>query len=135
MRTLGGLCYWPARRESVVFMPFSLNRYPASEGAYRMGKVTPFLWFDTRAEEAARFYVAIFNNAKIENISRSGDGPEDPVFSVTFELDGQRFMALTGGPQYSFTPAVSFFVSCETQAEVDDFWTKLSAGGKPGHCG
>jgi len=100
-----------------------------------MGKVTPFLWFDTRAEEAARFYVAIFNNAKIENISRSGDGPEDPVFSVTFELDGQRFMALTGGPQYSFTPAVSFFVSCETQAEVDDFWTKLSAGGKPGHCG
>ena len=103
-----------------------------------MQKIRPFLWFDDKAEEAVDFYTAIFKNAKIGDIMRSGEGgprPAGSVLSVTFELEGQEFVALNGGPHFSFTPAVSFFVTCETQAEVDAFWDKLSAGGKTNRCG
>jgi predicted 3-demethylubiquinone-9 3-methyltransferase (glyoxalase superfamily) len=97
-----------------------------------MQKITPFLWFDGTAEEAMKFYVSIFRNAKVVNVS---PGPNGKVMSATFELDGQRFNALNGGPMYQFTPAVSFFVSCETQEEVDHHWDSLLAGGKPLQCG
>ncbi|HEX9464471.1 MAG TPA: VOC family protein [Alphaproteobacteria bacterium] len=103
-----------------------------------MQKITPFLWFDGKAEEAMNFYVSIFKNSKVLAISRYGDagpGPKGTVMTAAFELDGQKFVALNGGPQFTFTPAVSFVVDCETQAEVDHFWEKLSAGGKPNHCG
>lgn len=91
-----------------------------------MQKITPFLWFDGRAEDAARFYTSIFKNSKIE---RSTD------MSATFQLEGQKFMALNGGPQFTFTEAISFFVNCKTQKEVDELWEKLSAGGEKGRCG
>jgi predicted 3-demethylubiquinone-9 3-methyltransferase (glyoxalase superfamily) len=103
-----------------------------------MQKITPFLWFNKDAEEAANFYISIFKNSKILSVSRFGDagpGPKGSVMSVTFELQGQQFMALNGGPHFTFSPAVSFFVNCETQEEVDDFWDKLSAGGKKSRCG
>ena len=103
-----------------------------------MKKITPFLWFDGNAEEAAKYYVSIFKNSKLGHISRFGDGapaPPGSVMSVSFELDGQEFVALNGGPQFTFSPAVSFFVNCETQEEVDHFWEKLSAGGEIMHCG
>jgi predicted 3-demethylubiquinone-9 3-methyltransferase (glyoxalase superfamily) len=104
-----------------------------------MQTITPFLWFNDNAEEAMNFYVSIFKNAKVGNVSRYGDagsGAKGSVMSATFQLDGQDFMALNGGPQYKFTPAISLFVSCETQEEVDELWEKLSAGGgKPGRCG
>jgi len=100
-----------------------------------MQKITPFLWFDGKAEEAMNFYVSIFKHSKVMSVNRAGPGPDAPVFSVTFQLEGQEFYALNGGPQYSFTPAVSFFVSCETQAEVDDLWGKLTAGGQEQPCG
>ena len=103
-----------------------------------MQKITPFLWFDDNAEEAANFYISIVRNSKIAGISRYGEvgpGPKGAVMSVTFELDGQKFMALNGGPQFTFTPAISFFVNCETQQEVDELWEKLSAGGKKERCG
>ena len=91
-----------------------------------MQKIRPFLWFDDNAEAAARFYTSIFKNSKIENVS--------PIVT-TFVLDGQPVMALNGGPQFKFTEAFSFFVNCDTQAEIDELWTKLSAGGEPGRCG
>ncbi|MGA9207358.1 MAG: VOC family protein [Terriglobales bacterium] len=103
-----------------------------------MGKITPFLWFDDKAEEAANFYTSIFNNSRIVGISRYGEagpGPKGAVMSVTFELEGQKFMALNGGPTFTFTPAISFFVSCENQQEVDELREKLSAGGKKDRCG
>jgi predicted 3-demethylubiquinone-9 3-methyltransferase (glyoxalase superfamily) len=103
-----------------------------------MQKIRPFLWFDDKAEEAVDFYTAIFRNSKIGDVMRCGEGgprPAGSVLSVTFELEGQEFVALNGGPHFSFTPAVSFFVTCETQAEVDAFWDKLSAGGKANRCG
>jgi predicted 3-demethylubiquinone-9 3-methyltransferase (glyoxalase superfamily) len=103
-----------------------------------MQKITPFLWFDGKAEDAANFYTSIFKNSKIAGIGRYGEagpGPKGAVMSVTFELDGQKFMALNGGPQFAFTPAISFFVNCETQPEVDQLWEKLSAGGQKGRCG
>ena len=103
-----------------------------------MQKITPFLWFDGKAEEAMNFYVSIFKNSKIKNVTRCGDmgpGPKGSVMSATFELEGQDFYALNGGPHFSFTPAISFFVSCETQQEVDELWEKLSAGGKTERCG
>jgi len=103
-----------------------------------MQKITPFLWFDGNAEEAMNFYVSIFKNSKVGRISRYGDtgpGPKGTVMSVTFQLEGQEFMALNGGPHFSFSPAISFFVSCETQEEVDQLWEKLSAGGKIEKCG
>ena len=91
-----------------------------------MPKITPFLWFDGRAEEAAKFYTSIFKNSKIESIS---------PMSATFVLAGQQFVALNGGPQFKFTEAISFFVSCETQKEIDYFWEELSAGGEKSRCG
>jgi len=103
-----------------------------------MQKITPFLWFDDKAEEVANFYTSIFKNSRIEGISRYGEagpGLKGTVMSVTFELDGQKFMALNGGPLFTFTPAISFFVNCETQQEVDELWEKLSAGGKKERCG
>ena len=103
-----------------------------------MQKITPFLWFDHHAEEAANLYVSIFKNSRIVNISRWGEGgpvPKGVAMSVTFELSGQEFMALNGGPTLTFSPAISFFVKCETQQEVDEYWEKLSAGGKKERCG
>jgi predicted 3-demethylubiquinone-9 3-methyltransferase (glyoxalase superfamily) len=97
-----------------------------------MQKITPFLWFDGKAEEAANFYVSVFKNSKVVSVS---PGPNGTAMSATFQLDGQDFFALNGGPQFTFTPAVSFFVNCETQQEVDDLWEKLSAGGKEERCG
>ena len=103
-----------------------------------MQKITPFLWFDDKAEEAMNFYVSIFKHSKVGRVSRYGDagpGPKGSVMSAAFELDGQEFFALNGGPVFQFTPAISFFVNCETQAEVDEFWEKLSAGGETNRCG
>jgi len=103
-----------------------------------MQKITPFLWYDGKAEEAANFYVSIFKNSKMGKISRYGDagpGPKGSVMSVTFQIEGQEFFALNGGPHFKFTPAISFFVNCETQQEVDDLWEKLSAGGRTDRCG
>jgi predicted 3-demethylubiquinone-9 3-methyltransferase (glyoxalase superfamily) len=103
-----------------------------------MSKITPFLWFNNNAEEAMNFYCSIFKNAKVGKVSRYGDagpGPKGTVMSATFELDGQEFFALNGGPLFPFTEAVSFYVKCETQAEVDYYWEKLLAGGKPSQCG
>lgn len=103
-----------------------------------MQKITPFLWFDTQAEEAANFYVSVFKNSQIVSVSRYGDtgpGPKGAVMTVEFELDGQRFVGLNGGPNFSFTEAVSFVVDCATQEEVDYFWQKLSEGGKEVQCG
>ena len=103
-----------------------------------MQNITPFLWFDGNAEEAMNFYTSIFKNSKIGRITRYGDagpGPKGAVMSGTFQLDGQEFMALNGGPQFKFTEAISFFVNCETQEEVDELWEKLSAGGQKSRCG
>jgi predicted 3-demethylubiquinone-9 3-methyltransferase (glyoxalase superfamily) len=103
-----------------------------------MQKITPFLWFDGKAEEAVNFYVSIFKNSKVGSITRYGDagpGPKGTVMIATFQLEGQDFVALNGGPQYSFTPAISLFVDCKTQEEVDDLWNKLSEGGKTDRCG
>ena len=103
-----------------------------------MQKITPFLWFDDKAEEAARFYVSIFRNSRIVSLSRYGDagpGPKGAVMVAAFELEGQAFMALNGGPQFAFTPAVSFMVNCVTQDDVDYFWEKLSEGGEKNRCG
>ncbi len=103
-----------------------------------MQKITPFLWFDDKAEEAMKFYTSIFKNSKIGRITRygqGGPGPKGTVMSCTFQLEGQEFMALNGGPQFTFSPAISFFVNCETQEEVDELWEGLSAGGKKERCG
>jgi len=103
-----------------------------------MQKITPYLWFDNQAEEAANFYVSIFNNSKIEKVVRNGKagpGPEGSVLIVEFSLDGQNFIALNGGPQFPFTEAISLFVDCEDQREVDDLWTKLTDGGQESACG
>ena len=103
-----------------------------------MQKITPFLWFDDRAEEAMNFYTSIFKNSKVGRVTRYGDagpGPKGAVMSATFQLEGQEFMALNGGPLFQFTPAISFFVSCKTQGEVDELWAKLSEGGTPERCG
>ena len=103
-----------------------------------MPQITPFLWFDYQAEEAAEFYVSIFGNSRILEVSREGEPDVDVparAMSVTFELDGRRLIAFNGGPEFPFTPAISFFVDCETQAEVDERWERLSAGGQPGQCG
>jgi len=101
-------------------------------------RITPFLWFDRDAEDAARFYTSIFENSRIVSLSRYGDagpGPKGSVMVVVFELAGQRFMALNGGPQFKFTEAVSFLVDCETQRDVDGLWSRLSDGGATGRCG
>ena len=103
-----------------------------------MQKITPFLWFNDQAEEAMNFYTSIFKNSKIGSVSRYGEGgpgPQGSVMTATFELDGQEFMALNGGPLFTFTEAISFFVNCETQAEVDELWEKLTEGGEESQCG
>lgn len=103
-----------------------------------MGKITPCLWFDGKAEEAARFYISVFRNARITGMmhyGEAGPGPAGSVLSVTFELEGQDFIALNGGPHFTFSPAISFFTKCETQEDVDDLWEKLSAGGEKNVCG
>jgi predicted 3-demethylubiquinone-9 3-methyltransferase (glyoxalase superfamily) len=103
-----------------------------------MQKITPFLWFDTEGEDAARFYTSVFPNSKIGEIARYGSAgprPEGTVMTVSFELDGQRFVALNGGPEFAFSEAVSFLVNCDTQDEVDSYWSALSEGGEEGPCG
>ena len=107
-----------------------------------MQKITPFLWFDNKAEEAAKFYCSIFKNSKIGKTSRYGEEgeqvsgrPAGSVMTVEFELEGQDFIGLNGGPHFKFNEAISFVVSCKTQAELDRFWNKLSAGGKKVQCG
>ena len=103
-----------------------------------MQKITPFLWFDGTAEEAMNLYVSMFKNSAIKGVSRYGDagpGPKGTVMTASFELDGQEFVALNGGPHYSFTPAISFVINCQTQEEVDHYWDKLSAGGQEQPCG
>lgn len=103
-----------------------------------MSKISPFLWFDNQAEEAAKHYVSIFPGSKIVSTSRYGEagpGPKGSVMTVTFELDGLQFIALNGGPQFKFTEAISFSVDCKTQEEVDRYWDKLSVGGEEGPCG
>jgi predicted 3-demethylubiquinone-9 3-methyltransferase (glyoxalase superfamily) len=103
-----------------------------------MQKIIPFLWFDDKAEEAVNFYVSIFKNSKVVSVTRYGEagpGPKGSVMSATFQLEGQDFYALNGGPQFKFTPAVSLFVNCETQKEIDELWEKLSEGGRKDRCG
>jgi predicted 3-demethylubiquinone-9 3-methyltransferase (glyoxalase superfamily) len=108
----------------------------------RLQRITPFLWFDDRAEEAARYYVSIFDDARITSvarydaeIARSAGRPVGSVMTVAFELDGQEFVALNGGPVFTFTEAISLVVNCESQEEVDHFWARLSAGGQEIECG
>jgi len=103
-----------------------------------MQRITPFLWFDDNAEQAAKFYTSIFKNSKIKGVSRYGEagpGPKGSVMVVNFQLDGQEFIALNGGPQFKFTEAISFTVYCKTQKEVDHYWNKLSKGGQQVQCG
>ncbi|MCX6081959.1 MAG: VOC family protein [Chloroflexi bacterium] len=103
-----------------------------------MPKITPFLWFNDNAEEAINFYVSLFKDSKITNISRYGESsplPAGTIMTASFQLDGQEFTALNGGPYFKFNEAVSFVVDCETQEEVDYFWNNLSAGGEEGQCG
>lgn len=103
-----------------------------------MQKITPFLWFDDQAEEAMNFYISIFKNSKVGTVTRYGEagpGPKGTVMSATFQLDGVEFMALNGGPLFKFNESISFFVNCATQAEVDELWEKLSAGGEKSRCG
>lgn len=103
-----------------------------------MQKISPFLWFNDNAEEAVKFYLSVFKTGKITSITRHGEagpGPAGSVLTVGFELHGQEFTALNGGPSYAFTPAISFVVNCETQEEVDTYWEKLSEGGHLSQCG
>ena len=103
-----------------------------------MQKITTFLWFDNNAEEAMNFYVSVFKNSKVLRVARYGDagpGPKGTVMTANFQLDGQEFVALNGGPHFKFTEAISFVVNCETQQEVDEFWKKLSEGGEESRCG
>lgn len=103
-----------------------------------MQKITPFLWFDGNAEDAMNFYVSVFKKSKVVSVRRygkAGPGKEGSVMTGTFQIEGQEFFVLNGGPQYKFTPAISLFVNCETQQEVDELWDKLSAGGRKDRCG
>ena len=103
-----------------------------------MQKITPCLWFDTEGEEAATFYTSVFKNSRILSVARYGEAgprPAGTVMTVSFELDGQEFVALNGGPEFTFDEAISFQVSCDSQAEVDDYWDRLSEGGQEGPCG
>jgi predicted 3-demethylubiquinone-9 3-methyltransferase (glyoxalase superfamily) len=107
-----------------------------------MQKITPCLWFDDKAEEAATFYVSVFKSAKLGHITRYGEAgakvsgrPKGSVMTVTFEIEGQEFVALNGGPLFKFSEAISFMVKCHSQAEIDEMWSKLSEGGEEGPCG
>ncbi len=101
-------------------------------------RITPFLWFDANAEEAVEFYLTVFKNSRrldgVRNV-QGGPGPKSSILTIAFELDGQKFTALNGGPMFKFTEAVSFVVRCDTQQEVDEYWSKLSAGGAESQCG
>jgi predicted 3-demethylubiquinone-9 3-methyltransferase (glyoxalase superfamily) len=111
---------------------------PQNSGEKKVQKITPFLWFDNQAEEAVNFYVSLFKNSKINSVKRYGDagpGPKGSVMIVTFQLEGQDFIALNGGPTFKFTPALSLYVDCVTQEEVDQLWEKLSEGGRKDRCG
>jgi predicted 3-demethylubiquinone-9 3-methyltransferase (glyoxalase superfamily) len=111
---------------------------PQKSGEKKVQKITPFLWFDNQAEEAVNFYVSLFKNSKINSVKRYGDagpGPKGSVMIVTFQLEGQDFIALNGGPTFKFTPALSLYVDCVTQEEVDQLWEKLSEGGRKDRCG
>lgn len=104
----------------------------------KLTKITPCLWFDTEAEDAANFYTGIFKNSTVQNVTHYGSAgprPAGTVMTVTFELDGQPFLALNGGPEFTFDEAISFQVNCDSQAEVDEFWTRLSEEGQEGPCG
>jgi predicted 3-demethylubiquinone-9 3-methyltransferase (glyoxalase superfamily) len=112
--------------------------YMASINKFIMQKITPSLWFDKQAEEAVKFYTSIFKNSRIASVTRYGEagpGPKGSVMTVTFDLEGQAFMAINGGPYYTLSPAISFLVNCKTQEEVDELWEKLSAGGEVVQCG
>ncbi len=103
-----------------------------------MRTITPFLWFDNNAEEAIHFYMSIFKNAKILSMTRSGEpgpGGKEKLMNATFQLEGREFMALNGGPQFKFNEAISLFVNCDTQQDVDDLWSRLTDGGEEGQCG
>src|SRR3977135_3525478 len=103
-----------------------------------MQKITPFLWFDGKAEEAMNFYVSVFKNSKVLSVTRYGEagpGPKGTVMTAEFELEGQKFVALNGGPEFTFSPAISFVVDCKTQQEVDELWNKLTEGGAESQCG
>lgn len=107
-----------------------------------MQEITPHLWFDSQAEEAAKYYVSIFRNSRVVNVARYGEAgaaasgrPKGSAMTVTFELEGQEFVALNGGPHFKFTEAISFLVNCKTQTEVDELWERLSEGGEEGPCG
>ena len=103
-----------------------------------MDKITPFLWYDGKAEEAVNLYVSVFKNSKIVKVRRNGEGgpgPKGSVMGVDFELEGRSFIAFNGGPHFTFNPAISLFVNCENQQELDELWDKLVAGGKPVQCG
>lgn len=103
-----------------------------------MQRITPFLWFDGKAEEAMKFYTSIFKNSRVGTVTRygkDGPGPNGSVMTATFQLDGQEFIALNGGSEFTFTEAISFVVNCETQGEIDEFWEKLSDGGAQIQCG
>jgi predicted 3-demethylubiquinone-9 3-methyltransferase (glyoxalase superfamily) len=111
---------------------------PTQQKGLAMPKLTPCLWFDTEGEDAASFYTSVFPNSRILDVARYGSAgprPEGTVMTVSFELDGQEFLALNGGPEFTFSEAISFQVSCEGQEEVDKFWNALSAGGEEGPCG
>ena len=121
-------------------MPISVQSQQQADSTTRgyQQKITPFLWFDAQAEEAANFYVSIFNNSKIGRVSRYGEagpGPKGSVMVISFQLEGLEFTDLNGGPQFKFTPAISLMVNCDTQEEVDQLWEKLSAGGRKDRCG
>jgi predicted 3-demethylubiquinone-9 3-methyltransferase (glyoxalase superfamily) len=114
------------------------SKTPRRERKDAMQKITPCLWFDTDGEDAAKFYTSVFPNSRIVDVARYGEAgprPAGTVMTVSFELDGQKFVALNGGPEFTFSEAISFQVSCETQDEVDTFWSTLSEGGEEGPCG
>jgi predicted 3-demethylubiquinone-9 3-methyltransferase (glyoxalase superfamily) len=118
--------------------PDSLDRQGDAGVYIDRRRSLPFLWFDHQAEEEAQFYTSVFPNSRVTGVSRygeSGPGPKGTVMTVEFELDGQRFIGLNGGPHFQFTEAVSFVVNCETQQEVDEYWEKLTAGGREVECG
>jgi len=122
----------------MIHLSNSITVYKIQDRRAFMIKITPFSWFNGQAEEAAVFYTSIFKNSRIDIITRYGEagpGPKGSVMTVSFVIAGQEFTALNGGPEFTFTEAISFVVNCKTQKEVDEFWEKLSAGGTKGQCG
>jgi predicted 3-demethylubiquinone-9 3-methyltransferase (glyoxalase superfamily) len=118
--------------------PATSGRFGRPEGDDEMTTITPCLWFDTEGEAAAAFYVSIFKNSRILNVAHYGEaGPRQAgsVMTVSFELDGQRFVALNGGPEFTFSEAISFQIDCHSQEEVDEYWSQLGDGGEEGPCG